>query len=240
MLKIRRDRANCHNVLSCVGGTKINTPNNSEVILKIKVLNLYAGIGGNRKLWEDDKYDVTAVEFDKAIADAYQSRFPNDVVVVGDAKQYLLDHYKEFDFIWASPPCQSHSDIRRMGAMTGQYDAILPDMTLYSMIIFLNTFFKGSFVVENVKPYYTPLIKESAAIDRHLYWSNFNITVIEVTKDRIHQHTKGNELEEILGTNKHNIKNKVQVVRNQVNYEIGLHIINCAFSTIPHKQGGFF
>ena len=36
---------------------------------KIKVLNLYAGIGGNRKLWPSDKIEVTAVEYKQEIAD---------------------------------------------------------------------------------------------------------------------------------------------------------------------------
>ena len=77
----------------------------------MKILNLYAGIGGNRKLWNDVKSDieVTAVEYDQAIAQAYKDRFPNDIVIVGDALKYLLEHYKEFDFIWVSPPCQTHS-----------------------------------------------------------------------------------------------------------------------------------
>ena len=36
----------------------------------LKVLNLYAGIGGNRKLWEN--VEVTAVEIEPDIATVYQ------------------------------------------------------------------------------------------------------------------------------------------------------------------------
>lgn len=35
----------------------------------MKILNLYAGIGGNRALWEN--CEVTAVELDEKIADVY-------------------------------------------------------------------------------------------------------------------------------------------------------------------------
>ena len=61
----------------------------------MKVLNLYAGIGGNRKLWED--VDVTAVEINPEIANIYNDFYPNDKVFVTDAHKYLLEHYKEFD-----------------------------------------------------------------------------------------------------------------------------------------------
>lgn len=64
----------------------------------MKILNLYAGIGGNRKLWGNDD-EITAVEFDEQIAKIYQDNFPNDKVVIGDAHQYLLEHFREFDFI---------------------------------------------------------------------------------------------------------------------------------------------
>ena len=205
----------------------------------MKILNLYSGIGGNRKLWGDN-HDITAVEFDPAIAEAYKSRFPNDKMVVGDAKQYLLDHYKEFDFIWASPPCQTHTQVRKVavGSKFGA-EAIYPDMSLYQMIIFLDNYFKGNYVVENVIPFYTPIIKPSCQIDRHIYWSNFNISIINVEKDKIHMEVKASDLDKIIEDTS-NIKNKVQVVRNQVNYETGKHILDCAMGTVQHKQGGLF
>ena len=38
----------------------------------MKILNLYAGIGGNRTLW-GDKHEVTAVEINAEIAGIYKS-----------------------------------------------------------------------------------------------------------------------------------------------------------------------
>lgn len=42
----------------------------------MKVLNLYSGLGGNRKLWED--VEVTSVELDPEIARIYKKYFPGD------------------------------------------------------------------------------------------------------------------------------------------------------------------
>ena len=55
----------------------------------MKVLNLYAGIGGNRKGWEkyEDKIDVTAVEIRPEIAQVYKDEFPQDKVVVKSTKE---------------------------------------------------------------------------------------------------------------------------------------------------------
>ena len=64
-----------------------------------RVLNLYAGLGGNRSKWGDE-YEVTAVEYDPSIAAIYADLYPNDTVIVGDALEYLVNHYHEFDFIW--------------------------------------------------------------------------------------------------------------------------------------------
>lgn len=136
----------------------------------LKVLNCYAGIGGNRKLWQD--VEVTAVEYNEEIAGIYKDHFPNDTVIVGDAHQYLLEHYKEFDFIWSSPPCQSHS---RTNYFLNPKGVIrYPDLKLYEEIILLQSFFKGQYCVENVIGYYEPLIKPQE-IARHYMWANFEI-----------------------------------------------------------------
>ena len=135
----------------------------------MKILNLYAGIGGNRKLWGDN-HDITAVEINPKIAECYQKLFPNDTVIVGDAHEYLRQHFREFDFIWASPPCPTHSRLQ----ITNMHKPSLkyPDMTLYQEILWLKHFFKGKWVIENVKPYYKPLIEPSFEIDRHYFWSS--------------------------------------------------------------------
>lgn len=151
---------------------------------KIKVLNLYAGIGGNRKLWDNDKIEVTAIENVPEIAKIYQDFFPNDKVIVTDAHQYLLEHYKEFDFIWSSPPCPSHSRLRKVISMNSGAKAIYPDMKLYEEIIFLEGYFKGKWVVENVISWYNPLIKPFE-IERHYFWSNFVLPKIKIINGKI-------------------------------------------------------
>lgn len=207
--------------------------------MKKKILNLYAGIGGNRKLWGDD-YDITAVEYDAEIARAYQGRFKNDTVIVGDARQYLLDHYKEFDFIWASPPCQSHSTIIDSQYTRESYNAKYPDMSLYQMILFLQGHGRRcKWVVENVIPYYEPLIKPAAEIDRHMYWSNFKIHKIDIEKEYIIKFVKIDTLKDFDIAKYNGIKDKRQVIRNQVNYKVGEHILNCAFNLEPKQQGLF-
>ena len=134
----------------------------------MKILNLYACLGGNRYKWNEVKEDieVTAVEYDAELAKLYQERFPNDKVIVADAHQYLLDHYKEFDFIWSSPPCPTHSGTNHF--LNAQGCVRYPDMGLYQEIIFLQTFFKGKYCIENVKPYYTPLIPAKIEVDIYI------------------------------------------------------------------------
>src|SRR5690606_22322754 len=115
-------------------------------------------------LWGNE-HEITAVEFDENIANVYKDLFPNDNVIVGDAHQYLLDHFKEFDFIWASPPCQTHSSFRQnIGVRFRGVEPVYPDMKLYQEIIFLQYNFDGKWVVENVNPYYKPLIEPSVEL----------------------------------------------------------------------------
>ena len=149
---------------------------------KYRILNLYACLGGNRYKWDEvaDNLEIVAVELDPYLAKLYQERFPNDKVIVGDAHQYLLDHYKEFDFIWSSPPCPTHSTIRQGQVLAGRHEPKYPDMNLYQEIIFLDKHFKGKWLVENVIPYYTPLIP-ARKIGRHLFWTNFLIGTSKYT-----------------------------------------------------------
>ena len=141
----------------------------------MKILNLYACLGGNRYKWDEvTDIEVTAVELDPEAARLYQERFPNDKVIVADAHQYLLDHYKEFDFIWSSPPCPSHSKIRITQKSRDTFKAIYPDLKLYEEIIFLDNYLNGKYVVENVIPFYEPLIPAQKR-GRHLYWTNFKL-----------------------------------------------------------------
>ena len=144
---------------------------------KMKVLNLYAGIGGNRKLWKN--VEVTAVENNPQVAKIYQDFFPEDKVIVVDAHQFLLNNFQEYDFIWSSPPCPSHSRIRKHLAVgRGQNKPIFPDMKLYEEIILLGHYFKGKWVVENVKSFYKPLIKPQET-NTHYFWTNFIISNIK-------------------------------------------------------------
>lgn len=188
----------------------------------MKILNLYAGIGGNRKLWGDE-HEVTAVEIDEGIAGVYKSLFTKDKVIVGDAHQYLLDHYKEFDFIWSSPPCPTHSKMC-FSQQIKQY----PNMQMYQEIILLKTWFKGKWILENVKPYYEPVVKPSFELGRHYFWCNFHVPKKEFPMIDISRCTP-EELLKFHNIDKPNIKHYRTIVRNMVYPPLALHIFKCAF-----------
>ncbi len=197
----------------------------------MKILNLYAGIGGNRKLWGDE-HEVTAVELEPEIAKLYHELFPKDTVIIEDAHQYLLDHYEEFDFIWSSPPCPSHSRARFWGSFGENRTKIYPDMSLYQEILFLTHYFKGKWVIENVKPYYKVLI-EAQECGRHLFWSNFPIQE-QKHKTMFFPKDSLPTLQKIYGVDLSNLKvniDKRVVLRNMVNPELGLHVFDMAFKT---------
>lgn len=206
---------------------------------QIKILNLYACLGGNRYKWNDvAEIEVTAVENDPELARLYQLRFPNDKVVVTDAHQYLLEHYQSFDFIWSSPPCPSHSRARFARNETTQ--KIYPDLKLYEEIIFLDYYFEGKFCVENVIPFYQPLI-EGHKRGRHIYWTNFRLPINlnergagimesenEVNKwclfhDYDFKQYKGNQRID-------------KIARNLVDYEVGKTILQTALDKISPKH----
>lgn len=196
---------------------------------EMKVLNLFAGLGGNRKFWNDVakekgiNIEVTAVEFDPEIAKAYAKRYPNDNVIVGDAWDYAAKNYLDFDFIWASPPCQTHSRLNIANNIRNDRTKRLPDFRLYELIVYLKYFCKKAFVVENVVPFYEPLIKPTAEIGRHYFWANFDLFFLHNSNFRIVTKTKIGDFMD-LDLNEFKIKNKRQAIRNEVDYEIGKKI----------------
>ena len=205
----------------------------------MKVLNLYACLGGNRYKWTD--CEVTAVELDPEAAKLYQERFPQDKVIVADAHQYLLKNYMNYDFIWSSPPCPSHSRMRKTNTGQGERksEATYPDMNLYQEILLLEHFFKGKYCVENVIPYYEPLIPAQKR-GRHLYWTNFrlpnelssrkadnfiNAKVSELSKFHDYDFTKYKGVQRV-----------DKMARNLVDYEAGLTIFNTARGIITRAN----
>ena len=209
---------------------------------KVKILNLYACLGGNRYKWDEVakeaniEIEVTAVELDEEIAKLYQERFSNDIVIVCDAHQYLLENYKNFDFIWSSPPCPTHSRINISQYTRDSWKPHFPDMKLYEEIIFLKHFYKGGFVIENVIPYYEPLIQAQKR-GRHLYWSNFIIPNYKTNDAKIREWQLP-QLEK-----HHNIdlssykgkQDKRKIARNLVDYEAGRTIFE-TYLGITKKQ----
>ncbi len=206
---------------------------------KYKILNLYACLGGNRYKWNEiPNIEVTAVELDPELARLYKERFPNDTVIVADAHQYLLQHYKEFDFIWSSPPCPTHSRARfaRHESTKAEY----PDMNLYQEIIFLENYFKGKFCVENVIPFYEPLIPAQKR-GRHLYWTNFKISndfnerkqSIMEGKDEVKKWCNFHDYNfyEYKGTQRID-----KIARNLVDYEAGLTILKTALNIVEQNN----
>ena len=207
----------------------------------MKVLNLYACLGGNRLLW--DNCEVTAVELDPELARLYQERFPNDKVIITDAHQYLLDHYKEFDFIWSSPPCPTHSKVRFSQHTKESHIPKYADMKLYQEIIFLDNYFKGKYVVENVIPYYEPLIPAKKR-GRHLYWTNFLLPtdinerkegkgIISITGDEVKKLSEFHnyDFNKYKGTQRRD-----KIARNLVDYEVGKTIFDTARGIINKKD----
>ncbi|MQP53706.1 MULTISPECIES: DNA cytosine methyltransferase [unclassified Flavobacterium] len=194
----------------------------------MKILNLYAGIGGNRTLWGDE-HEITAIEINSDIASEYKYKFPNDEVIQTDSHQFLLHNYQNYDFIWSSPPCPSHSRL-----CYSQKEKRYAEMSLYQQIILLKSWFKGKYAIENVVPYYDYLIQPSIMIGRHPYWTNFKVEQLEVKNIDVSRSTK-EELSEYLGIPIPRI-NGALLLRNSVEPNVGKHILDCALKSIENNN----
>lgn len=203
----------------------------------MKVLNLYSGIGGNRKLWEN--VAVTAVELNEKIANIYKDFFPNDEVIIGDAHQYLLNNFEKYDFIWSSPPCPTHSRPAFIGtyAKSGEmlYRPKYPDMKLYEEILLLKHYFRGKWVVENVISFYKPMLNP-VEVASHYFWCNF---FVKPTKRVSRDHYGG--IEALQERKQFDISSysgidKIKTLRNCVEPEVGKYIMEFALQDEPMQE----
>jgi len=208
----------------------------------MKILNLYACLGGNRYKWDEvTKVEVTAVEWDEELARLYQERFPQDKVIVADAHQYLLDHYKDFDFIWSSPPCPSHSRARYWGFGANGKKPIYPDMKLYEEVIFLKHHCKTKYVVENVVPYYEAMLNPLER-DRHLYWTNFKLPNKLSNRTNSGNLNQKSVLKDLCDFHNYDFykykgsQRMLKIARNLVDYEAGKTILETAIGIIKKQN----
>jgi DNA (cytosine-5)-methyltransferase 1 len=76
--------------------------------MRPKILDLFCGAGGAGYGLYEAGFDVTGVDIKP------QKRYPRNEYmrfVQADAIEYALAHGWQYDAVWASPPCQSHSQI---------------------------------------------------------------------------------------------------------------------------------
>jgi len=149
---------------------------------------------------------------------------------------YLVDNFPLYDFIWARPPCQSHS---RMLAGGQNRKPRLTDMSLWQVILFCQQYVEVPWCVENVVPRYKPFIEPTGEASRHLFWSNYSmdfppqIDAQPPVWDKCNLEGKA-EMEQWLGlgetptlyyTGNHN---PVQVLQNCLHPELGKWALECA------------
>lgn len=201
----------------------------------MRVLNAYAGIGGNRHLWPAE-WDVTAVELDERVAAEYARRYPSDTVLVEDAHAFVLEHAHEFDAVWTSPPCPTHSRLAKVNA--SRYGKKLePDPRLMAEVAHLSSI-DVAYVVENVHTYYRPAILPDLVTDRHYYWMSrppLMLAPIERTIIGTWEgySTSADDLADAYGLprlERSSVPNRVRAMRNAVVPVEGLQVAMSAFA----------
>jgi DNA (cytosine-5)-methyltransferase 1 len=115
------------------------------------------------------------------------------------------------------------------------------DLKLYQEIILLMQYAdKTKWVIENVKPYYDPLIQPSIILHRHYFWCNFWIEPKDITDKRKHNNITGKEVLYGIDIKNKKVSNKRTVLRNCVNPEIAKYILDQAMNIPDENQLSLF
>ena len=205
----------------------------------LKILDLFAGFGGTTRglqKWLDENnisYEYYAIDIDKQTLKVHKYWNKKSIVIQRDAYTFTKDELREYDFIWASPPCQSHSRAQVI------WKRRKPDMRLYTLICKLHQVGKP-FIVENVVPYYKPPIMWDYKIDRHIFWTNLDLSDVRVNIKRKPIYKMSlHELAEYHGIPYKYVRiykgDKRQALRNIVNWRISYAIAKQVFPQIIQK-----
>jgi len=152
----------------------------------VRVLDLYAGLGGTDKgirkvaAEKNIKLDYYAIEIDPAVCQAHKKNHLESNVICADVKDWL-DKVTDFDFVWASPPCQTHSINNYSNKAIG-YKTKPVDWSLWHVIDILQRAETIPFVVENVKIWYNEPFKHNFKLDRHYFWTNLQLVPFDYHK----------------------------------------------------------
>ena len=104
----------------------------------------------------------------------------------------------------------------------------------------MDNFFNGKYCVENVIPFYKPLIPAKKR-HRHLFWTNFNLPIVLSNRSlKIVQ--KGKEMERLIKFHDYNFRKYkgeqfiYKIGRNLVDYEAGKNILYTALGVVLKKE----
>jgi DNA (cytosine-5)-methyltransferase 1 len=88
--------------------------------MKPKALDLFCGAGGATKGLQRAGFYVVGVDIKP------QPRYCGDEFIQADAMEGWPGLQDDFDFIWASPPCQAHTVLRKMWNSKQHVDLVTP------------------------------------------------------------------------------------------------------------------
>lgn len=152
----------------------------------MRILDLYGGLGGTARgiqlVLEKKgiKFEYIVIENNLKVAEAHRRNNPESKVIVADIKDWL-DKITEFDFVWASPPCHTHSQLQMINKGR-RHKTKLVDWSLWHVIDIFQRAETIPFVVENVKVWYNEPFKHNFKLDRHYFWTNLRLIAFDYHK----------------------------------------------------------